>query len=250
MGLGAHHATADEDALWRDRHDQKMGQLRESVCDGIPHRAVGLQRARWLAASGLDGGAGRQAFDAVAVERAIARPGVAAGAHEARVADLGMMAVRRRSGPPTMSPAPMPVPTVIYAKSRQSLRVAPAAFGQCRADDVRRNPHGQRESPREISGDIRIGPASFRGGAHAAVGWRVSAQIDRSERGDAQGIRWAALLAPLLNDRRDRVERGVGIECGRVTCARMSSGPVPSVQTHLVPPISMPASSVVDMVGV
>src|SRR5580698_2710215 len=38
-----------------------------------------------------------------------------------------------------------------------------------------------------------------------------------------------------------------GSSVGKVTCARMSSGPVPSVQTHLVPPISTPASSVGSM---
>src|SRR5271167_2182850 len=38
-----------------------------------------------------------------------------------------------------------------------------------------------------------------------------------------------------------------GSSVGRVTCARISSGPVPSVQTHFVPPISTPASIVTDM---
>src|ERR1700722_3886445 len=38
-----------------------------------------------------------------------------------------------------------------------------------------------------------------------------------------------------------------GSSVGKVTCARISSGPVPSVQTHFVPPISTPASIVTAM---
>src|ERR1700722_921204 len=41
-----------------------------------------------------------------------------------------------------------------------------------------------------------------------------------------------------------------GSSVGKVTCARMSSGPVPSVQTHLVPPISTPASGVGSMLSI
>ena len=90
-GWAAHHATADEDALGRHRRDQTVGELRESMCDVIPDGAISLERGGDLAGSSRDGRAGREPFDAVAVKGAIARPGIAGRAHDAQVADLGVV---------------------------------------------------------------------------------------------------------------------------------------------------------------
>ena len=123
-------------------------------------------------------------------------------------------------------------------------RRAPATFGQRRAVDVGVEAHGNAEAPRQALRDVGIAPARLGGRGDEAVGGRVRAQIDRAERSDAQRAHRAMLLSasdPALP--RSAAASLRARPWADARRARTSSGPVPRMHTHLVPPSSTPASS-------
>jgi hypothetical protein len=80
----------------------------------------------------------------------------------------------------------------------EALRRAPAALGQRRAVDVGVETERPAEFAAEPLRDVRVPPAGLRGGCDVAEGRRVDAQVDGTERGDAQRTRSAMLRAPAI----------------------------------------------------
>ena len=109
--------------------------------------------------------------------------------------------------PRTMVPTPMPVPTVTYAIVVEALRRAPAPFGERRAVHVGVESHGHAEAAAESLRDVGVAPAGLGRRGDESVGGRARAQIDRTERGDAERARGAVLLAPALEHRLDLPQR-------------------------------------------
>ena len=148
--------------------------------------------------------------------------------------------------PRTMVPTPMPVPTVTYAKSsrpraapqRPSASAAPFTSvskptGTPAAAAEPSTPRRCRASPALVVDVMKpnVGEPARRstGPNDAMPSARGAPYCDRQRSSTASICRSVSSRSPV----------------GRRSTARTSSGPVPRMQTHLVPPNSTPASSLV-----
>lgn len=96
MRPGVDYTAADQDALRSYCQQQRLCQLTEHVGDRLPDRAVSTQICRGVPNACLNGGAGDQTLDTIAVEPAVARPKVAWEASNPHVTQFGMMTTQYR----------------------------------------------------------------------------------------------------------------------------------------------------------
>ena len=217
----------------------------EAMRDEIPGGMVRRQLRGGHAGARFDGRARSQAFDAVAVKRADAGKLVARLARHADVPELGVIHAEHRraahDGADADAGAHRDVGEVVEAHGR-----APAPFGERRAVDVGVETHRHADAPAEPLRDIGVAPARLGGRGDESVGGRVR----RAGRRDRTTRCRARARAPCCERQRSStasIWRSVSSRSpvGSRSTARTSSGPVPRMHTHLVPPNSTPASSLV-----
>ena len=151
-------------------------------------------------------GPGSEPFDAVAMKRADAGEFVAGLAHHANVSELGVVHAEHRpaahDGAHADAGAHRDIGEVVEAPGG-----APAPFGERRAVHVGVETHGPPKRRAEPLRDIGVAPAGLGRRRNETVSGRARAQIDRTERGDAQRARRAVLRAPAIEHRFDLAQR-------------------------------------------
>ena len=211
----------------------------------VPGGMIGRQLRGRHAGARFDGRPRREPFDAVAVERADAGKRVAGLARHADVPELGVIHAEHRAaahdGADADAGADRDVCEIVEAHGR-----APAPFGERGAVDVGVEAHGHAEAPAEPLRDVGIAPAGLGGRGDEAVGRRAR-RADRPGRTRRCRARAAAPCCARQRSSTASIWRSVSSRSpvGSRSIARTSSGPVPRMHTHLVPPNSTPASSLV-----
>ena len=116
---------------------------------------------------------------------------------------------------------------------------APPILAQRRGVDVGVESQGHLERVREGAAQVGVLPAGLGSGGDVAVGGRLSVEIHRSERADADASYRVGMgvFAKEPDDAADGLGRRV---VAKRASATRSLGPLPTTQAVVVPPVSMP----------
>ena len=178
----------------------------EAVRDEIPGRMIGRQLRSRHAGARFDGGTRGEPLDAVAVKRADAGKLVAGLARHADVPELGVIHAEHRAsahdGADADAGSHRDIGEIVEAPGR-----APAPFGERGAIHVGVEPHRHADAAAEPLRDVGVAPAGLGGGSDESVGGRTRAQIDGTERRDAERARRAVLRTPAIEHGFDLPQR-------------------------------------------
>ena len=132
-------------------------------------------------------------------------------------------------------------------KCVEPLGGAPPVFAQRSAVDIGVEADGHAQRCLERADKVSMCPVGLRRGGNIAVGGRPQVGIDRPKTRDAD--RRPVALPPAWL-RKNATASGIasdGLLVGKRTSARISSGPLPTAHTNLVPPASIPPQSSISL---
>ena len=195
MRLGRHHAAADDDAARSRCTDDGVTKLRQRPGDAFPHRIFRCQAGNAVPESLAQHRARRQAFDAIAVERAGPLKIVAFKARNADMPELAVAkAPHRLPGHDQAHPdagSDGDVGKIVHVPAG-----APAHLGQRGSVDVSVERDRRRECILQFPEQVDFIPPRLLHRPDMPVGCRRWIEIERTEAGDA-GRRDLVRLAPL-----------------------------------------------------
>src|SRR5579872_6847490 len=176
------------------------------MSDGFPDRTVRRDGMTRHACAGFDCGTRGEALDACSVKGAVTRPFVSRGASDAQVPELAVIAAE--------DGASLDDQTNTYARADGDIRKVgqaagrpPAALSKRGSIDV--SVESERNTSPQSQGlqYVRATPAALCIRGDLSEGRGARAQVEWTERGDANGVGGSEGAAPLIQNRIDLRQR-------------------------------------------